>query len=154
VTVGKAKRQGEKVVRSYFLEAIAPYTPMVQAKLKELRQLVLATASKTEGVGEIEEGLRWNQPSFLTTETGSGSTIRIDGSRRDPEKLALYFHCQSGLVETFKNHYGSALTYEGNRAILLDANLALPKDALAHCISLALTHHLRKKSRKASETRK
>jgi hypothetical protein len=137
-------------LKSEFSKAIAVYSPLVRARLVELRQLILDTAVSTKGVGQIEEALRRNQPSFLTPETGSGSTIRIDGLRRDPEKLALYFHCQSGLVETFKNHYGSALTFEGNRAILLDANLALPKDALAHCISLALTHHLRKKSRKAS----
>jgi Domain of unknown function (DU1801) len=137
-----------------FINAIAGYTPQVQARLKELRQLVLETAAATAGVGKIDEALRWNQPSFLTFETGSGSTIRIDGLRNDPEKLALYFHCQSGLVETFRNHYGTALTFEGNRSIVLSAELDLPKDALAHCISLALTHHLRKKSGKASMNKK
>ena len=130
---------------SEFAKAISGYEPQVQARLVELRHLILDTAAKTDGVGRIEEALRWNQPSFLTPETGSGSTIRIDGLRREPEKLALYFHCQSGLVETFKNHYGSTLTFERNRAIILDAALALPKEALAHCISLALTHHLGKK---------
>jgi Domain of unknown function (DU1801) len=139
---------------SEFTKAIAPYTPQVQARLKELRQLVLETAAKTDGVGRIEEALKWGQPSFLTLETGSGSTIRIDGLRSEPEKLAVYFHCQSGLIETFKNHYGTALTFEGNRSIVLDAKLALPNEALAHCISLALTHHLRKKTGKASAQKK
>ena len=131
---------------SEFAKAISIYEPQVQARLRELRLLILDTAAKTEGVGKIEEALRWNQPSFLTSETRSGSTIRIDGLRMHPEKLALFFNCQSGLVDTFKAHYSSTLTFEGNRSIVLNAKLALPKEALAHCISLALTHHSRKKT--------
>ena len=137
------------MVSDTFSKAIEIYSPQVQRRLQGLRSLILETATHTAGVGKIEEALRWNQPSFLTPETGSGSTIRIDGLRDQPEKLALYFHCQSGLVETFKDHYGSTLTFEGNRSIVLDAKLALPKEALAHCISLALTHHSRKKTAKA-----
>ena len=131
-----------------FAKAISVYQPQVQLRLNELRQLVLETAAKTDGVGEIEEALRWNQASFLTTETGSGTTIRIDGLRNDPAKLALYVHCQSGLIETFRTWHSAELTFEGNRGIVLDANLALPKEALEHCISLALTFHQRKKSEK------
>ena len=145
MTVERTDRQGVCHL-SEFAKAISVYEPQVQARLVELRQLVLDTAAKTEGVGKIEEALRWNQPSFLTPETRSGSTIRIDGLRKHPEKLALFFNCQSGLVESFKAHYSSTLTFEGNRSIVLNAKLALPKAALAHCISLALTHHSRKKT--------
>jgi Domain of unknown function (DU1801) len=133
-------------VSSEFKTVIAAYPLRVQARLLELRQLVLETATKTNGVGKIEEALRWNQPSFLTPETGSGSTIRIDGLRNDPEKCAMYFHCQSGLIDTFKELYGKSLTYEGNRALVFDVKDELPTEILSHCISLALTHHLRKKS--------
>jgi hypothetical protein len=130
---------------SEFSKAIAPYTPLVRTRLKELRHLVLDTAVKTDGVGRIEETLKWGQPSFLTPETKSGSTIRIDGLRNDPEKYAMYFHCQSGLVDLFKERYGKALTYEGNRALIFDVKEKLPTEILSHCISLALTHHLKKK---------
>ena len=92
---------------SEFSQAIAIYSPQARLRLEELRQLVLDTAAKTDGVGKIVEALRWHQPSFLTPETGSGSTIRIDGNRNDATKIAVYFHCQSGLIVTFKNHYGS-----------------------------------------------
>lgn len=128
-----------------FHATIAPYSALVQKRLTELRALVLDTAAALPQVGRVEETLKWAQHSFITPETGSGSTIRIDGKRNEPEKLALYFHCQSGLIETFKSYYGATLNFEGNRAIVLNAKLALPKQALAHCISLALTHHLRKK---------
>jgi hypothetical protein len=132
-----------------FSQAIAAYTPQVKMRLKELRQLVLDTAAKTNDVGRIEEALKWGQPSFLTPETKSGSTIRIDGLRNDLEKYAMYFHCQSGLVDLFKERYGKALTYESNRALIFDVNEELPTDIVSHCISLALTHHLRKKSAKS-----
>jgi hypothetical protein len=134
---------------SEFSKAIAPYTPQVRTRLKELRQVVLDTAAQTAGVGRIEETLKWGQPSFLTPETKSGSTIRIDGLRNDPEKYAMYFHCQSGLVDLFKERYGKALTSEGNRALIFDVKEKLPTEILSHCISLALTHHLRKTSSKA-----
>jgi hypothetical protein len=129
---------------SEFSKAIEIYSPKVKARLQELRQLILDTASKTPNVGRIEETLKWNQPSFLTPETGSGSTIRIDGKRDEPDKLAVYCHCQSGLIDEFKQHYGSALKFEGTRAIVLSADEDLPKEMLQHCIALALTHHLRK----------
>jgi hypothetical protein len=136
---------------SEFKTVIAAYPLRVQTRLLELRQLVLETATKTNGVGKIEEALRWNQHSFLTPETGSGSTIRIDGLRNDHGKYAMYFHCQSGLIDTFKEFYGSSLSYEGNRALVFDVNDELPTEILSHCISLALTHHLRKKSANKSE---
>ena len=129
-------------------EAISAHGPKVQKVLRELHHLVHATARKLEGVGTVSDALRWGQPSFLTLETGSGSTIRMDGLRDDPSRVALYFHCQSGLVAQFRELYGEKLTFEKNRAILLSVNKPLPRHELAHCISLALTHHLRKKTQR------
>ena len=56
----------------------AAYPKPLKAKLLALRRLILDTAKKTEGVGALEETLKWGQPSYLTTLTKSGSTIRID----------------------------------------------------------------------------
>jgi Domain of unknown function (DU1801) len=133
-----------------FKLAISPYSAPVQFRLTALRSLVLETAATLPQVGAIQEALKWGQPSFLTPASKSGSTIRIDGIRHDPEKLAMYFHCQSGLIEEFKQHYGGKLEFEGNRAIILNVEDELPIKILRHCISLATTHHLRKKSDKAS----
>jgi hypothetical protein len=128
-----------------FKATITKYSPAVRLKLSEIRQLVLRTARETKGVGEVLEALRWGQFSFLTAETESGSTIRIDG-RREGDMLAVYFHCQSGLISHFKELYPKCFTFEGERALLFDARNNLPTAELKHCISLALTHHLRKKS--------
>ena len=120
------------------------YPRPVQAKLLALRRLIYDTAKATKGVGALEEALKWGQPSYLTTESKSGSTVRIDQVKTEPGGYAVYFHCQTDLVETFRELYPE-LRYGGNRAILLDAGEKLPEAALRHCIALALTYHARKK---------
>ena len=115
-----------------------------RTKLRALRRLILDTARATKGVGRIEEALKWGQPSYLTAETGSGSTIRIDRVKSADDQVAVFFHCQTNLVETFRELYPE-LSYSGNRAILLDATGKLPEAELRHCVALALTYHLRKR---------
>lgn len=124
----------------------AGFAPSVRRRLTDLRALIFDVAAKTEGVGPLQETLKWGQPSYLTPKTKSGSTIRIDAVRDSPNKYALYFTCHTNLVETFRELYPSELTYGGNRSILLDATAPLPKAALRHCIALALTYHSRKKA--------
>jgi len=124
--------------------AFSSYPRRLQSKLLVLRQLILDTARATDGVGVLEETLKWGQVSYLTSESKSGSTIRIDQVKSEPDKYALYFHCQTNLVETFRELYPN-LVYGGNRCILLDATEALPKAALRHCVALALTYHLSKR---------
>lgn len=116
----------------------------LKAKLLALRGLILDTAKATKGVGAIEETLKWGQPSYLTAETGSGSTIRIDRVKSADNQVAMFFHCQTDLVATFRELYPQ-LRYSGNRAILLDADQKLPVAELRHCVALALTYHLRKR---------
>ena len=115
-----------------------------KTRLLALRRLILDTAKSTKGVGRLQEALKWGQPSYLTAETGSGSTIRIDRVKSEPNQVAVFFHCQTGLVDSFRELYPE-LSYSGNRAILLDADAKLPEAELRHCIGLALTYHLRKR---------
>ena len=48
------------------------YPKPVKAKLLALRRLIFDTADTTEGVGALEEALKWGQPSYLTAESRSG----------------------------------------------------------------------------------
>jgi hypothetical protein len=130
----------------------AAYPKPLKTKLLALRRLIFDTASKTEGVGALEETLKWGQPSYLTTSTKSGSTIRLDRVKASADRYALYFHCQTDLVATFREMYPKQLTYAGNRAIIFNADDDIPEAALRHCVGLALTYHLskRKSSRSAS----
>ena len=57
-------------------------------------------------------------------------------------KYAIYFLCQTTLVETFKERYRDVFEFEGNRSITFDENDRLPVEALSDCISMALTYRL------------
>jgi len=126
----------------------AAYPPALKTKLLRLRDLIFETAAETEGVGAIEETLKWGQPSYLTPETKSGSTIRIDRHKSGDGRYAMFVHCQTHLVDTFREIFRDALAYEGNRAVVLDAGDDLPGDALRHCIAMALTYHLNKRKKR------
>lgn len=106
-----------------------------------LRQLVMDTASESEGVGTLEETPKWGEPSYLSK---TGSTIRMDWMNSTPDQYALYFHCKAKLIDTFKELYGDKLKFEGNRAIVFHQNDEAPIDEVKHCIFLSLTYHTRK----------
>ncbi|MCL4258230.1 MAG: DUF1801 domain-containing protein [Anaerolineales bacterium] len=95
----------------------ADYPAGIRKKLLELRQLIFETAKNTEGVGAIEETIRWGQPSYITAESGSGTTIRLDKVKNKPGQLAVYVHCQTSLIDDFRRKHGKTLNFETNRAI-------------------------------------
>lgn len=123
------------------VEVFNSYPKHIHQKMMFLRQLVLDTASECEGVGAIEETLKWGEPSYLTK---SGSTIRMNWKNSTPNQYALYFHCKTKLIDTFKELYGDKLKFEGNRAIVFNHNDDIPIDEVKHCIFLSLTYHSRK----------
>lgn len=123
----------------------AGYPRNIKKKLLFLRRLIFDVAAKTNGVGPLEEVLKWGQPSYVTSKSKSGSTIRIDRTKAQEGQYAMYFHCQTTLVDTFKELYGSEFKYEGNRSIVFNDGDEIPLKQLSHCIALALTYHLGKK---------
>lgn len=122
------------------------YPAHVRGMLLRVRTLIFEAGAAQEGVGRIDETLKWGQPAYLTPQTGSGSTVRIDAVRDDPDGFAVYFHCQTDLVETFRRLYPDRFSFEGNRALRFNANDALPEDELRHCIGLTLTYHQRRRA--------
>ncbi|MBN9091404.1 MAG: DUF1801 domain-containing protein [Reyranella sp.] len=133
------KRFAQPAVAAVF----AAYPAASRKRLLALRELVFDVAARTDGVGPLTETLKWGQPSYLTLETGSGTTVRID-CLKTGDRYAIYFHCQSGLVPTFRELYPDTFRFEGKRALTFEPGDRLPLRALRHCIALALTHHLRK----------
>ena len=134
------KRFADPAVAAVF----AAYPAGMRKRLLALRALVFDVAAKTDGVGPLTETLKWGQPSYLTEETKSGTTVRIDRLKKG-DGYALYVHCQSGLVPKFRELYPDTFRYEGKRALLFETDARLPLPELRHCIGLALTHHLRAK---------
>ena len=66
----------------------ATYPTSVSPKLQLLRKLILETASEVSSINEIEETLKWGEPSYLVKK---GSTIRIDWKSKTPDQYAMYF---------------------------------------------------------------
>ena len=119
------------------------YPPGVRRKLLALRELIFRTAAATEGVGDLQETIKWGEPAYVTARTGSGSTVRIDWKKSSPDDYAIYFHCRTNLVESFRELFAGKLRFAGNRAIVFSRADALPSDAVASCIAAALTYHRR-----------
>lgn len=119
-------------------QTIATYPDHIRAEILLLRQLILDAAIETEGVGTLQETLKWGQPSYIAK---GGSTVRIGWSASKPNEFAMFFHCATKLVDTFKELYPEQFNYEGNRAIVFEKETAIAVEELKHCISLALTYH-------------
>jgi hypothetical protein len=111
------------------------YPENIRTKLLFLRQLIFDTAEKTAGVGKLEETVKWGEPSYLTVESKSGSTIRL-GWKKAQNQYGIFFNCKTTLIDTFKNIYGAKFKYEKNRAILFDVNDDIPEKLLRHCTAL------------------
>lgn len=137
--------------KSRKVEAVfSSYPVKMRTRLMMIRRLIFEVASTTAGVGPLHETLKWGSPSYLTEQSGSGTTIRIDRLQKEKATYAVSVHCQSNLVEPFRKSYGDFFVYDGNRGLLLDVNKKVPVKELRQFIYLALTYHLRKK-KKASE---
>ncbi len=131
-----AERALDPAVRAAF----DAYSEPVRSALLDLRALILETAAATPGVGALTEALRWKQPAYLTTATGSGTTIRIDALKGSTDAYALYVNCKTTLLESYRHLYPD-LRFEGRRALIFSAKTPPPRDALRHCIAMALTYH-------------
>ena len=118
------------------------YPARIRTKLMFLRQLIFDVAHETKGVGELEETIKWGQPSYLTSQSKSGTAIRLDQVKLKPGVYAIYVHCQTPLIATFKEMYGSDFTYEKNRAIHFRQCDKIPVKKLRQFIAMALTYHL------------
>jgi hypothetical protein len=125
-------------------DAFASYPPAERSQLMALRELIFRTAADTAGVGDIEETLKWGEPAYLTSQSKSGSTIRLGWKKSRPAEFAMYFNCQTSLVETFRVLFPNEFKFEGQRAIWFSSGDALPRDAVAFCVRTALTYHLKK----------
>lgn len=123
--------------------ALARYPAAVQARLLELRALVLAVAAETDGVGPLAETLKWGEPAYLTEMTGSGTTIRLGVSKAEPDAAAMFVSCRTSLVDNFRAQFGDLFTYEGNRAVIVPTDGTLPEAPLATCMRAALLYHRR-----------
>lgn len=127
------------------------YPKDIRDRLRIVRKLIFATAAEIEVVGELTETLKWGEPAYLTERSKSGSTIRMGWKKSVPTQYAMYFNCQTTLVDTFRTLFPE-LRFEGSRALVFEATEELPEESLTQCIALALTYHSSKKHNRRTQS--
>lgn len=119
-------------------EVFKNYPNFVRPQLEYLRTHIRKTAEETEGVTQLEETLKWDEPSFITK---NGSTLRIDWKEKHPNQYAMYFQCSSRLIDTFRLVFNDKFNFEGKRAIIFRIDQEIPETELKQCIKTAITYH-------------
>lgn len=64
-------------------ETFAGYPPRIRRKLLGLRSLIFEVAAATDGVGELEETLKWGEPAYRSASLPRSPTIVARRSRAD-----------------------------------------------------------------------
>lgn len=105
-----------------------------------LRELVFEVAMDTPQAGEVEETLKWGQPSFITPKTKSGSTLRIGVTKSGD--TGLYAHCGTSIISDYAATFPGDDRIDGNRGVLFSTADDIAKDRLRHLIRHGLTYHL------------
>lgn len=121
--------------------AFEAYPRAARGDLLDLRALIFEAAAEIDTIGSLVETLRWRQPAYLPARSRVGTTIRIDAL--DDGCYALFVHCQTTLAARFRQAYPDLFRIDGKRAVLFVPGAKLPRDALKHCIQMALTYHVR-----------
>jgi hypothetical protein len=123
--------------------AFDAFPARLRPSLLALRDLIFQVAEEQLGKGGLTETLKWSQPAYLPIRPRTGTTVRIDAIKGDPDGYAAYFHCQTTPIDSFRQLYPDKFTFQGNRALLFRRGERLPRSALKHCLALALTYHTR-----------
>lgn len=118
-------------------QVIDSYPVEARERALAVRQLILDVAAR-ENMGGVEETLKWNEPAYLVRH---GSTVRMDWKAKNPDRLGLYFNCNTRLIDTFRALLPDVFDYRGNREISLPLDGHLAEEELGLCLSMALRYH-------------
>jgi hypothetical protein len=117
------------------------YPEPARALLLDIRKTVFDTAAANPLIGPLIETLKWGEPSYLPQTPRTGTTVRLAWHLRRPDQVGIYLNCKTTLIPIMRDLYPDAFTYQGNRAALLAISRPPPRDAVAHCVDMALTWH-------------
>ncbi len=111
-----------------FEEKLLSYPERVRPKMQYLRELVIESAKEIPDIKELDETLKWGEPSFISK---IGSTLRMDWKEQTPNQYQLYFQ----LI------FGDLFEYEKNRAIIFKMDEEIAAAEVKECIAAALRYH-------------
>lgn len=135
----------ERAIPDNVNKVFESYPANARQRLLEIRELIFKHASADESIGELTETLKWGEPAYLTEQSGSGSTIRLGYKDKQPDKVAIYFNCQTTIVKHIQQRFDGLFECVDNRAVLIPLEDPLRRDALSDCIDISLKYHLNKK---------
>ena len=110
-----------------------------RSRLLEMRALIFDAAAAT-GTAPLTETLKWGQPAYLPARK-HGTTARLGWSASDPDHCCLYVHCQTDLVDRFRQVFPDEFSYFDNRAVLVPATGPFPAAAFQQIAATVLTYH-------------
>ena len=105
-----------------------------------LRSLIFEVAETTPNVGVLTETVKWGQPSYLTAQSKSGTTLRIGVPKTGG--CAIYAHCATNVISTYADTFPGLEQIEGNRAVHFKHSEEIVPERLKLLIRHALTYHL------------
>jgi hypothetical protein len=125
-------------------QVFAKYSPETKQILLSIREWIFEIAKSSDEIGQIEECIKWGEPSYLTHSPKSGTTLRLSQLKSSENKYGLFVNCQTSLIEEFRVVYPD-LNYDKNRGVIFDSHEPILTDVIKQFIYLALTYHSRKK---------
>lgn len=114
------------------------YPQVIREALEDLRETILGVGDLIQGVGPLEETLKWGQPAYRFRSPDCGATIRI-GTQAAGTEYGLFLHNQTTLIDDLKALYRNRLRFSDDRAVVFAVGEVPPVEPLKHCIALALT---------------
>jgi hypothetical protein len=124
-------------------QVFSKYQIQTKQALLTIRPWVFDIAESSEGIGQIEECLKWGELSYVTHSPKSGTTLRLSPLKSNPSEYGLFVHCQTTLIEEFRVAYPN-LRYDKNRGVIFDSTESIQTDVVKQFIYLALSYHYRK----------
>lgn len=123
--------------------AFSAFPAAARTRLLEIRALILAAANASQ-TAPLTETLKWGQPAYLPARK-HGTTIRL--GMANPETCALYVHCQTTLIDSYRQLFPTEFQYQSTRAVLVPISGDFPAAALQQIAAMALTYHRDKANR-------
>ncbi len=117
-------------------QKFSTYPNDVAVLLNQVRDQIYLAAHEHDI--SLEESLKWGEPSYGAK---GGSAVRFDWKAKHPDQYAVYFNCQTNLVETFREVYPDLFTFEGNRAMVFQNTAEVSWPAFRHCVAMSLQYH-------------
>lgn len=131
----------DPVTQSSVPAKLATYPAPARKMLDQIRNWVFDLAAGMEGVGDLDESLKWGEPAWRP-KSGVGTTIRADWKSKTPDQVMIFFDCKTDLIDRTRSLLSDQLTCEGNRAIILPIDHPMPEGAIKTALGWALRYHI------------